>query len=161
MNRQLELYNSRDVDAFMSIVADDVLVMDGVTGAVLATGKEQLRCGAYTTYHRCNCQTIALQMHDAARLPCTGARADGGRAGDGHGAAQMGRAAERDGAMLLAKHCACDDGWQWTAAALGWRRTKSSAGGGGTACHHDTAYSIMLMWLGTPGNCFPVHWGPG
>lgn len=43
VNRQLELYNSRDVDAFMSIVADDVLVMDGVTGAVLAQGKEQLR----------------------------------------------------------------------------------------------------------------------
>lgn len=60
VNRQLELYNSRDVDAFMSIVADDVLVMDGVTGAVLAQGKEQLRCGAYTTLLTVAIHSVAL-----------------------------------------------------------------------------------------------------
>lgn len=43
VQRQLELYNARDVDAFMTIFHEDVQVMDGITGAVLASSKAQLR----------------------------------------------------------------------------------------------------------------------
>lgn len=43
VQRQLELYNARDVDAFMTLFRDDVHVSDGITGAVIATSKAELR----------------------------------------------------------------------------------------------------------------------
>lgn len=43
VQRQLELYNAREVDSFMELFTDDVLVLDGVTGAVLASSKNELR----------------------------------------------------------------------------------------------------------------------
>lgn len=43
MQRQLELYNARDLEPFMQLFTDDVYVSDGITGAVIASSKEQLR----------------------------------------------------------------------------------------------------------------------
>eukprot|EP00955_Chlamydomonas_euryale_P090943 364585-Chlamydomonas_euryale.AAC.15 len=40
---RLELYNARDLDRFMDLMADDVCVSDGESGAVLATSKADLR----------------------------------------------------------------------------------------------------------------------
>lgn len=40
---RLEMYNARNLDAFMDLMADDVHVSDGETGAIIATSKEQLR----------------------------------------------------------------------------------------------------------------------
>lgn len=37
------MYNARNLDAFMDLMADDVHVSDGETGAIIATSKEQLR----------------------------------------------------------------------------------------------------------------------
>ena len=41
--RQLELYNLREVDPFMELFADDVIVMDGLTGKITASNKNELR----------------------------------------------------------------------------------------------------------------------
>jgi hypothetical protein len=43
VQRQLDLYNAREVDAYMAIIADDVVALDGWTGAVLATSAAALR----------------------------------------------------------------------------------------------------------------------
>ncbi|GIL64568.1 hypothetical protein Vafri_18465 [Volvox africanus] len=43
VQRQLELYNARQVDSFMELFTDDVVVLDGITGAVIASSKEELR----------------------------------------------------------------------------------------------------------------------
>lgn len=40
---RLECYNARDLDRFLTLLADDVHVSDGETGAIIATSKEQLR----------------------------------------------------------------------------------------------------------------------
>jgi hypothetical protein len=40
---QLEAYNARDLEAFMALLADDCVATDAVTGAVLGTGKAELR----------------------------------------------------------------------------------------------------------------------
>jgi predicted house-cleaning NTP pyrophosphatase (Maf/HAM1 superfamily) len=41
--RQLELYNARRVDPFLELFAEDVIVADGLTGAIIATSREELR----------------------------------------------------------------------------------------------------------------------
>ncbi|KAL6745236.1 hypothetical protein V8C86DRAFT_2984426 [Haematococcus lacustris] len=43
INKQLRLYNARDLDAFMEMFSEDVHVSDTVTGAVLARSKAELR----------------------------------------------------------------------------------------------------------------------
>jgi putative hydrolase of HD superfamily len=43
VQKQLEAYNARDIDAFMALMSDDCIAKDAVTGAVMAHGKEQLR----------------------------------------------------------------------------------------------------------------------
>ncbi|KAG2441984.1 hypothetical protein HYH02_009777 [Chlamydomonas schloesseri] len=43
VQRQLELYNARELEPFMELFTDDVFVSDGITGAVIASSKEQLR----------------------------------------------------------------------------------------------------------------------
>jgi len=43
VQKQLEAYNARDIDAFMALMADDCVAKDAVTGAVMAQGHEQLR----------------------------------------------------------------------------------------------------------------------
>ena len=43
VQRQLELYNAREVEPFMQVFAEDVIITDAVTGATIATGKEQLK----------------------------------------------------------------------------------------------------------------------
>lgn len=43
IQRQLELYNSHDLDAFMQLMADDVVAVDGITGVVIGSGVEALR----------------------------------------------------------------------------------------------------------------------
>ena len=43
VQQQLEAYNARDLDAFMSLMADDVTATDAISGAVLASNKEELR----------------------------------------------------------------------------------------------------------------------
>ncbi|GLI61868.1 hypothetical protein VaNZ11_004338 [Volvox africanus] len=43
IQRQLELYNARQVEHFMDLFTDDVVVLDGITGAVIASSKEELR----------------------------------------------------------------------------------------------------------------------
>lgn len=41
--RQLELYNLRQVDPFLELFADNVIVMDGLTGTITASNKNELR----------------------------------------------------------------------------------------------------------------------
>ena len=41
--RQLELYNLRQVDPFLELFADDVIVMNGLTGTITASNKNELR----------------------------------------------------------------------------------------------------------------------
>eukprot|EP00882_Tetradesmus_deserticola_P011467 GHRQ01012132.1.p2 GENE.GHRQ01012132.1~~GHRQ01012132.1.p2 ORF type:complete len:160 (+),score=28.46 GHRQ01012132.1:288-767(+) len=43
VQRQLEAYNARDLGAFMDLLAEDCVATDAVTGAVLGTGKAELR----------------------------------------------------------------------------------------------------------------------
>ncbi|GIL75608.1 hypothetical protein Vretimale_15133 [Volvox reticuliferus] len=43
VQKQLELYNARQVDSFMELFTDDVVVLDGITGAIIASSKEELR----------------------------------------------------------------------------------------------------------------------
>lgn len=43
VQKQLEAYNVRDLEAFLALMADDCIAKDAVTGAVMAEGKEQLR----------------------------------------------------------------------------------------------------------------------
>ncbi|KAI8472591.1 MAG: hypothetical protein J3K34DRAFT_413574 [Monoraphidium minutum] len=43
VQRQLEAYNARDLEAFMAVMADDVVALDAETGAVIATGAAELR----------------------------------------------------------------------------------------------------------------------
>lgn len=43
VNKQLEAYNCRDLETFMTLLADDVFVSDGETGKIIATSKEELR----------------------------------------------------------------------------------------------------------------------
>lgn len=43
VNQQLDAYNRRDLETFMTLLADNVHVSDGETGAVIATTKEELR----------------------------------------------------------------------------------------------------------------------
>lgn len=43
VQKQLEAYNARDIDAFMALMADDCVAKDAVTGAIMAQGHEQLR----------------------------------------------------------------------------------------------------------------------
>ncbi|PNH11080.1 hypothetical protein TSOC_002143 [Tetrabaena socialis] len=42
VQKQLELYNAREVAPFMELFTDDVHVSDGISGAVIATSKEAL-----------------------------------------------------------------------------------------------------------------------
>jgi hypothetical protein len=41
--RQLELYNARDLDSFMELFATDVVVTDAASGATIATSAQELR----------------------------------------------------------------------------------------------------------------------
>lgn len=43
VQKQLEAYNARDIEAFMALMSDDCVAKDAVTAAVMAQGKEQLR----------------------------------------------------------------------------------------------------------------------
>ena len=43
VQKQLEAYNARDIDAFMALMAEDCVAKDAVTGAVMAQGTQQLR----------------------------------------------------------------------------------------------------------------------
>lgn len=43
VQKQLEAYNARDIEAFLAVMADDCVATDAVSGAVLCSGKEQLR----------------------------------------------------------------------------------------------------------------------
>lgn len=43
VNAQLRLYNKRDLEPFMDLFADNVLVTDMVTGNVIAKSKAELR----------------------------------------------------------------------------------------------------------------------
>lgn len=43
VQKQLEAYNARDIEAFMALLSDDCVAKDAVTGAVMAQGKQQLR----------------------------------------------------------------------------------------------------------------------
>ena len=43
VQRQLEAYNARDLDAFMAVMADDVVAVDAETGALIAEGAAALR----------------------------------------------------------------------------------------------------------------------
>jgi putative hydrolase of HD superfamily len=43
VQKQLEAYNARDIEAFMALMSDDCVAKDAVTGAVMAQGKQQLR----------------------------------------------------------------------------------------------------------------------
>jgi hypothetical protein len=40
---QLEAYNARNLEAFMDLLAEGCVATDAVTGAVLGTGKAELR----------------------------------------------------------------------------------------------------------------------
>ncbi|MEW5301114.1 MAG: hypothetical protein WDW36_003994 [Sanguina aurantia] len=43
IQRQLETYNAHDIDAFMALMSEDVVAVDGITGAVIASGVVALR----------------------------------------------------------------------------------------------------------------------
>lgn len=43
VQRQLELYNARDLDAFMAVFAPDVVVVNADTGETIATSAADLR----------------------------------------------------------------------------------------------------------------------
>ncbi|KIY99579.1 hypothetical protein MNEG_8383 [Monoraphidium neglectum] len=43
VQRQLEAYNARDLEAFMAVMADDVVALDTETGAVIASSSAELR----------------------------------------------------------------------------------------------------------------------
>ncbi|KAF6237643.1 hypothetical protein COO60DRAFT_1291332 [Scenedesmus sp. NREL 46B-D3] len=43
VQRQLEAYNARDLEAFMDLLAEDCVATDAATGAVLGTGRAELR----------------------------------------------------------------------------------------------------------------------
>lgn len=43
VQKQLEAYNARDIEAFMALMSDDCIAKDAVTGQVMCQGKQQLR----------------------------------------------------------------------------------------------------------------------
>uniref|UniRef100_A0A383V6R6 SnoaL-like domain-containing protein n=1 Tax=Tetradesmus obliquus TaxID=3088 RepID=A0A383V6R6_TETOB len=43
VQRQLEAYNARDLEAFMDLLSEQCVATDAVTGAVLGAGKAELR----------------------------------------------------------------------------------------------------------------------
>lgn len=43
VQKQLEAYNARDLEAFMALMSDDCVAKDAVTGAIMCQGTAQLR----------------------------------------------------------------------------------------------------------------------
>lgn len=63
---QLDAYNARDIDAFASVYADDVVLVDLATGVAFVNGKDEL----YARYHALFAGHHDLHCSLTSRIDC-------------------------------------------------------------------------------------------